>query len=170
MLCVGRLENQKAFHYAIKGFASISKKFPSLRLKFLGQGSLEKELKKIVAKHGLEKRVDFEGFKKDIIPYYLYAKATLITSKYEGFPNCMVESLKLGTPVISFDCPSGPKEIIKNGINGFLVKHEDLDDLNRKLLIFMSSEFNIEDMNSTLKKHEPVEVAKSYVRILNSFI
>jgi len=65
--------------------------------------------------------VGFEGFKKDMIPYYLSAKATVLTPLYEGFPNVLVESITLGTPAIAFNCPSRPSEIIVDGINGFLV-------------------------------------------------
>ena len=83
---MGRLERQKAFHYAIEGFARLTKEFSSLRLKIVGAGILENDLKKCANDFGVRDRVDFEGFKKDIIPYYLGAKATLLTSLYEGFP------------------------------------------------------------------------------------
>lgn len=129
LLCVGRLEKQKAFHYAIEGFAGIANVFPSLRLKIVGQGSLEQSLKQCAIDLGVADRVDFEGFQADMIPYYLHAKATLLTSLYEGFPNVLIESITLGTPVIAFDCPSGPREIIQQGVNGYLVDYQLLDAL-----------------------------------------
>ncbi|EKO3877196.1 glycosyltransferase [Vibrio metschnikovii] len=138
LLCVGRLEKQKAFHYAIEGFAGIANEFPHLRLKIVGQGSLEQSLKQCAKDLGVADRVDFEGFQADMIPYYLHAKATLLTSLYEGFPNVLIESITLGTPVIAFDCPSGPREIIQEGINGYLVDYlsvQDLQDETKKLLI-----------------------------------
>jgi glycosyltransferase involved in cell wall biosynthesis len=58
--------------------------------------------------------------------YYRRAKATLLTSFFEGFPNVLVESIALGTPVISFDCPSGPADIIIPGVNGILVPNQDI--------------------------------------------
>ena len=66
ILCVGRLEKQKAFHYAIEGFAGIAKKFPNLRLKIVGKGSLEKELKQNAINFGVAEKVDFEGFQKKL--------------------------------------------------------------------------------------------------------
>ena len=74
--------------------ARISKKFPSLRLKIMGIGS-QKKIKNIAKNFGVIDRVDFEGFQKNIIPYYLYAKATLLTSLYEGFPNSLISRLNL---------------------------------------------------------------------------
>ncbi|HAS8154965.1 glycosyltransferase [Vibrio vulnificus] len=138
LLCVGRLEEQKAFHYAIEGFAGIANEFPSLRLKIVGQGSLEQSLKQCAHNFGVADRVDFEGFQADVIPYYIHAKATLLTSLYEGFPNVLIESITLGTPVIAFDCPSGPREIIQDGVNGYLVDYlslQHLQDETKKLLI-----------------------------------
>lgn len=126
-LCVGRLEKQKAFHYAIEAFAKVAPLYPDFSLKIVGQGSLQRELTELVEKFGLQDRIDFEGFHRDIIPYFQGATATLLTSIYEGFPNVLVESIALGVPVISFDCPSGPKEIIRNGINGYLVPPGDVD-------------------------------------------
>ena len=107
------MEKQKAFHLVIETFSLISNQFPNLRLKILGEGSLERELRSKAKSFNLSERIDFEGFKSDIIPYYLFAKATIVTSIYEGFPNCIIESIKLGTPVISFDCPNGPNEVIR---------------------------------------------------------
>lgn len=170
ILYVGRLEQQKSVHYAIEAFAKISKKYPSLRLKILGQGNLKKELEKTVLKNNINDRVDFEGFKKNIIPYYVYAKATILTSLFEGFPNCLIESISLGTPVVSFDCPNGPREIIINGINGYLAKYKDSEDLKVQLLNVLSHKFSIREMNFTMKKFNPDEISKSYERLLNLFI
>lgn len=133
LLCVGRLEKQKAFHYAIEGFAGVANEFPNLRLKIVGQGSLEQELRQCAVDFGVADRVDFEGFQKSMTPYYLKARATVLTSLYEGFPNVLVESITLGTPVIAFDCPSGPSEIIKNGVNGWLVEYLNSNELEKAM-------------------------------------
>lgn len=139
-LCVGRLEKQKAFHYAIEAFSEVVKTYPNIRLKIVGQGSLEGSLKQLANDLGIADKVDFEGFQKDTIPYYLHAKATLLTSLYEGFPNVLVESITLGTPVIAFDCPSGPSEIIENGVNGWLVDYLNSNDLEKAMRGFLLRE------------------------------
>ena len=169
ILCVGRLEKQKAFHYAIEGFARIAKKYPNLRLKIVGKGSLEKELKQNAINFGVRDRVDFEGFQKKMIPYYLHAKATVLTSLYEGYPNVLVESITLKTPVVAFDCPSGPSEIIKNKVNGYLVKYQDVEDLKIKLDLLLSSDFKINEINNTVKQNQVGQVYKLYKDVINSF-
>ena len=133
ILCVGRLEKQKAFHYAIEAFSDLSKNFPNLRLKIIGDGSLKKYLVGVAKSYCVENRIDFLGFQKDLISHYLYAKTTILTSIYEGYPNTLIESIALNTPVVAFDCQNGPSEIIKDGYNGYLVKLRDIDQLKKKL-------------------------------------
>lgn len=151
-LCVGRLEKVKAFHHAIVSFASIADEYPNLRLKIVGQGSLEKKLKQCAVDLGIENRVDFEGFQKNILPYYLHAKATLLTSLYEGFPNALVESITLGTPVIAVDCPSGPDEIIIMRKNGMLVKTNDIEQFSNALRDSIENSFDSYTVNETSHK------------------
>jgi glycosyltransferase involved in cell wall biosynthesis len=170
LLYVGSLEKQKAIHYAIEGFAGVAYKFPNLRLKILGKGSLEKDLKKKAKDLGVSKLVDFEGFQKNIIFYYLHAKATILTSLYEGFPNTLLESITLGTPVVSFDCPSGPNEIIEQGINGYLVEFMNIEDLKNKLFKVVSQKFSLEEVGLTAKKYQQKEIIEDYEKLINNFI
>ena len=170
LLCVGRLEKQKAFHFAIEAFARVVTQFPNLRLKIVGKGSLEMELKKKAIFLNVADKVDFEGFQRNIIPYYLYARGTLLTSCYEGYPNVLIESIAMNTPVVSFDCPNGPREIIKNGINGFLVKQLDLDALENKILYLLKYKFNSKDLENSIKKNQIQLVFKQYENLINSFL
>ena len=170
IMCVGRLEHVKAFHYAIEGFSGISSQFPKLRLKIVGQGSLEQNLKQKAIDCSVENKVDFEGFQKDIIPYYSHAKATVLTSLYEGYPNVLLESLAMNTPVIAFDCPGGTNEIIQDGLNGYLVKYQDVDDLKKKLLSLLLNNYNNYDLKNSIKKNKNEQVFKHYEKLVNSFI
>lgn len=168
LLCVGRLEKQKAFHYAIEGFKGVAKEFPNLRLKIVGQGSLEQDLRQCALNFGVADRVDFEGFQKDMIPYYLNAKATVLTSLYEGFPNVLVESITLGTPVVAFDCPSGPREILQDGVNGYLAAYQDVDDFKSKLMKLINSGLNPLVVHASAKKSRVLAVSKMYQKIIKS--
>ena len=170
LLCVGRLEKQKAFHLAIEAFAGVVDKFPNLRLKIVGKGSLENKLRQKVSEYSLTNRVDFEGFQKDIISYYLYAKGTLLTSHYEGYPNVLIESIAMNTPVVSFDCPGGPSEIIRSGVNGFLAKHHDIDDFKSKIITLLDTKFDYEDLKTSIEKNQIKQVFKKYENLINTII
>ena len=168
ILCAGRLEKQKSVHYAIEAFA-LARPFlkGNYYLKIVGQGSLEKELKNLVKCLKIEQHVLFEGFQKNITSYYLKAKATLLSSTYEGFGNVLIESIMLGTPIISFDCPSGPDEII-NDLNGKLVKFGDIKGLSRAIIDVCNSEYDIESVQSTAHRYRSDKIVKEYEQVLNS--
>ena len=170
LLCIGRLEKLKGFHYAIKAFAGIVNKYPYLRLKVVGKGSESERLKKIAIDYSVADKIDFEGFKKDIIPYYLHARVTILTSLYEGYPNVLIESISMNTPVIAFDCPSGPNEIIIDGRNGYLVKNQDVEDLRKKMLNFPYENFVYKDLVNSIKKNHMSKVINQYIKIINLFI
>jgi glycosyltransferase involved in cell wall biosynthesis len=170
ILCVGRLEQQKAFYYAIEGFAKITDEFPALRLKIVGKGSLVSELKKCVKEFEVEDRVDFEGFQNDIIPYYMGAKATLLTSLYEGFPNVLIESIALATPIIAFDCQSGPSEIIVDGVNGYLVEYQNVDDLSDKIVKSLQTKWNRQKIKDTAEQFKIDYIIEQYINVLENKI
>lgn len=167
LLCVGRLESVKSFHYAIRSFAQIKNDYKELRLKIVGEGNLRKDLITLATKLGVLESVDFEGFKKDIIPYYLGAKATILTSIYEGFPNVLIESIALGTPVVAFDCPCGPNEIIINGVNGFLVRFQDNEHLENSLRATLDKEWQTSKIIDTALNFSSQQVIKKYVQIFS---
>ncbi|KLV03974.1 hypothetical protein ABT56_17255 [Photobacterium aquae] len=129
ILCVGRLENQKAFDLAIDAFFLFQQDHPQFKLKIVGKGRLESQLKLKVEKLMISHKVIFCGYQSDLIDLYSHAKVTLLTSLFEGFPNVLIESISLGTPIVSVDCKNGPNEIINN-LNGVLVN--DRSDIEIK--------------------------------------
>lgn len=170
ILCVGRLEKQKAFHYAVQAFALVSKHFPDLRLKIVGQGNLENELKDEAKKNGVFDKVDFEGFQKNMVPYYLGARCTLLTSLYEGFPNVLIESITLGTPVVAFDCPSGPSEIVEEGLNGYLAEYLDVKSLATKIKALLQKERQVETIVEHSKKYALENSFYEYKLLLENYV
>ena len=170
LVCVGRLEKQKAFHYAIEIFSKLVKEFPLLRLKIVGKGSLESKLRQKAIDCKVANKVDFEGYQKNIIPYYLYANGTMLTSIYEGYPNILIESLAMNTPVISFDCPSGPGEIIQNGKNGFLVNYLDLEDFKKKISLLIKNKFDYDNLSKSIEKNKIEYIFKKYENLINFFV
>lgn len=166
ILCVGRLESQKSFHYAIESFAKIIVNYPNLKLKIIGQGSQFNQLVLLSKSLGIDNKVEFLGFKSDMVNYYKHAKLTLLTSEYEGFPNVLIESIALGTPVVSFDCCSGPSEIIENGVNGYLVRYQDKNHLVECIDKAINKRWNSNDIMKTSDKYRLDFIVDKYESIL----
>ncbi|WP_025675215.1 glycosyltransferase [Salinivibrio socompensis] len=125
-------------------------------------------MKQCAQDFGVADRVDFEGFQTNMIPYYLHARGTLLTSLYEGFPNVLIESIILGTPVVAFDCPSGPREIIQEGVNGYLVDHLSVDDLQKVCRISLKKPLAREAVQASAYKYFCSDVITNYEAILTA--
>lgn len=166
ILCVGRLASQKAFHYAIQVFAQVAEHFPELRLKIVGQGGLKDSLKSEAISNDVSDKVDFEGFQGELIPYYRQARATLLTSLFEGFPNVLVESISLGTPVVAFDCPSGPREIVQNGVNGILADYLSVDDCSDKLAQLLQNPLPPKQVSQSLMHLKRANILDQWEKLL----
>lgn len=163
LLCVGRLEEQKNFKDAIIAFSIIKKQLPELRLVVLGEGSQRKYLEDLAFGLGVADSVDFLSFVNNVDEFYRKARCTLLTSKFEGFPNVLLESLSNGTPCVSYNCPSGPKEIIENGVNGFLVKVGDTASLASSTINVIKTNFNRKVVAETVQEYSIERVAARYL-------
>ena len=133
-LWMGRLEKQKDPEAALKSFAVIANEFPSFCLRIVGQGSEQAMLEAKVEELGLQGSVEFRGFVDRPFSEIYGATALLSTSFFEGFPNVILEALFLGTPVIAFDCPTGPGELIIDKVNGHLIKDRSVDDFAKAMV------------------------------------
>lgn len=161
LLCVGRLMPVKAFDHAIKAFARVMEQHPDLRLRIVGEGPERDNLYQTAMAHQCQDRVDFMPFTQDLVPLYSAALATMLTSQYEGFPNVLSESVALGTPVIAYDCQSGPSEIIMPD-NGLLVRYQDQEALAHALQDSLARSWNREAVAATAIRYMPDRIIADY--------
>lgn len=134
---VGRLVDAvKNVSLLIDAFAKAYLKNTTYVLKICGDGPDKAMLKQKVTDLGLDQAIVFEPFTPYIYEKMAAARALILTSHYEGFPRVVIEALSLGTPVISVDCKSGPKEVIKNNHNGILVPNHDVEALAQAIHTF----------------------------------
>lgn len=137
VISVGRYEPQKGFDRLINAWALIAKQVPDWTLHIVGEGSLRPILTKQIKDLNLEKSVFLDGVSDNISEELLKSSIATFTSIYEGFMMASVEAESAGLPIVCFDAPCGPKDIIRNGENGFLVTDGDIKDLGEKLLLLM---------------------------------
>jgi glycosyltransferase involved in cell wall biosynthesis len=120
ILGVGRLEEQKDFPTLLKAFALLRKKV-NARLVILGEGKLRAVLETLIQELGIENHVQLAGFTSNPYAFMKRADVFVLSSVLEGLPTVLIEAMALGTPVVSTDCKSGPKEITEHAGYGTLV-------------------------------------------------
>ncbi len=127
ILGIGRLTRQKGFSTLLQAFANLAAKNPQLRLIILGEGQDRAALLNMAEASGIGDRLALPGYVKNPYAYVARAKLFVLSSRWEGSPNALIEALSLGIPVVSSDCPSGPREILQAGKYGRLVRVGDVE-------------------------------------------
>lgn len=133
LLAVGRLTSQKGFDILLQAFALVRKQC-DVRLIILGEGEDRAALEAQIKELHIGAEVSLPGFVSNPYAYIGKSKAFILSSRWEGLPTVLVEALALGTPIVSTDCPSGPREILEHGKYGSLVPVNDADELAKAIL------------------------------------
>lgn len=132
VLAIGRLHKQKDFPTLLTAFAQLLARRPA-RLIVLGEGSLRPNLLSLAHNLQITEQVDFPGFVNNPFAYLAKARLFVLSSRYEGFGNVLVETMACGCPVVSTDCTFGPDEILENGRWGELVPVGDSEALAKAM-------------------------------------
>lgn len=129
----GRLSSVKNYPLLLDAFSRVQKEIKS-RLLIIGDGEEKKSLEKLCQKLGIKDAVTFVGFQENPFKYITKSDIFVLPSNYEGFGNVIIEAMACGVPVISTKCPSGPDEIITDGVNGVLVPVGDVNAMTEAIL------------------------------------
>jgi len=153
VLNIGRLTNDKRQKLLLKIWQELSKKYPDWKLILVGKGELKKEILQIIQTYGLENSIEILDPIKDVESIYLNSSVFAFTSKYEGFGMVLAEAMAYGVPCISFDISSGPRDIIENEIDGYLIEDDNINQYIEKLEILISDTEKRKKMGKNAKQN-----------------
>lgn len=162
ILSVGTLKDVKGHELLIEAFARIASD-PDLTLCIVGEGELRPRLEDLVARRGLSGRVVMPGFRIDPNPFYERASLFVLASFNEGLGNVLVEALEHGVPVVSTDCPTGPREVLEGGRFGRLVPVGDVGGLARAMRAALDEEPDREALKRRALDFDVGIVAERYL-------
>lgn len=136
ILAVGRLHEQKGFDLLLQAWQPIEKTYSDWSLRIVGEGPKRAELEAQIESQGL-KRVVLAGTTNDVLSEYAAASLYILSSRYEGLPLSLIESMWSGLPCIAFDCPQGPAELLAED-RGWLVPNGDITELTAQIAYALS--------------------------------
>ncbi|MCY7877789.1 glycosyltransferase [Bacillus spizizenii] len=163
-----RYNKQKAIDEAIKAFVKVIKKVPDARLEIFGHGAEQSKLEQLINELNLQQNVFIKGYAKNVREEMGSSLTTLLSSDYEAFPLSVMESFMNGTPVISYDCNYGPRDLINDGIDGYIVPHKDQKALANQIIKLLNNPDAAKEMG--LKGREKVLTEYTNEAVLNKWL
>jgi GalNAc-alpha-(1->4)-GalNAc-alpha-(1->3)-diNAcBac-PP-undecaprenol alpha-1,4-N-acetyl-D-galactosaminyltransferase len=169
ILNVGSIGGKKNQELLIRYFSKINNN-KDWKIYFIGDGPKKENCRNLTKELGIADQVFFTGAQKDVAKFYNKAKIFAFTSTSEGFPNALGEALSYGLPVVSFDCITGPSELIDDGQNGFLIDEFDENQYINKLSMLMEDEtlrlkFS-QNARNKMKKYDYESILSKYIEVL----
>lgn len=168
----GRLDSQKGQLFLLQAIDElVHRHHRHVRLVILGTGPLKEQLSNFVVDHNLQSAVSLEGFVTNPADWYRRADLFVLSSLYEGMPNALIEAVACGTPVLSTDCPSGPKEILDDGRCGRLIPPADVPALVDGVIDAMDhvDEWTLRAKNAQTRVQELFDPAAGISRLQTLF-
>ena len=165
ILGVGELSARKDFATLVRAFARLRRARPC-RLMILGKGKQREKLLTLADELGVAEDMELLGFRQNPYPYMRRAKEFVLTSVCEGMPTVLIEALALGTPVVSTDCPSGPREILQDDRYGPLVPVGDVEALAEAMAGTLDNPPPAEFLRGAVEDYTVVNSSRAYLRAL----
>jgi glycosyltransferase involved in cell wall biosynthesis len=170
LITVGRLVDQKDQIIILKAIKLVLKKNKNIQLIIVGKGEKRTELNEYISRNKLEGYVKLVGYQNNPFKYISSADLFILSSKFEGLPNALIESMFLKKSVISSDCPTGPKEILNNGNYGSLFKVGDYKSLAKLILIFKKNKKKIENAFLSCSKYSYKNNCEEYFKTIGPYL
>ena len=140
VIAVGRYAYQKGFERLVDAWYLLASRFPDWKLDIIGDGEERPLLEQRIHFYGLDRQVTLTRPTQEIGKVYQEASILASSSRYEGLPMVLLEAQAFGLPTVAFQCKCGPKDIVSDGINGYLVPEGDIAGMAQRLEILMKDE------------------------------
>ena len=174
VVAIGRLTHQKGFDLLIQAFSIIAGAIPDWDLFIWGEGEQREALESLRDRLGLSERTFLPGISCQPFEELRKSDLFVLPSRYEGFPNVLAEAMACGLPVISTNCPCGPSEIIRDGIDGVLIPVEDIQILAETMAKLMKDKQSRQDLSHRapegIKKFNPETVMQRWDSLLKEVL
>ncbi|NDV65182.1 glycosyltransferase family 4 protein [Bacteroides sp. 224] len=171
-ISIGRLNEQKGFDRLIEAWELVYKKHPDWNIHIYGEGELKDKLETLIHEKQLGNVFFIEKAVNNITDKYLNSSIYVMSSRFEGFGMVLIEAMACGVPCVSFDCPHGPSDIIKDKEDGFLVKNGDTTELAHKICTLIEDAELRKTMGGkakqNIKRYSVDIVMKQWVDFLNT--
>ena len=136
-ISIGKFNSQKGFDLLIDAWEIVSKSHSNWILEIYGEGEWELLLTNKILQKGLSRQIILKGLISEAEAAYLDSSIYIMSSRFEGLPMVLIEAISCGIPVVSFDCESGPREILDDGVSGFLVDPGNIEALASKIIFLI---------------------------------
>lgn len=146
VIAVGRYAYQKGFDLLLRAWEKVEKQTSDWELVIFGQGDRSPYDSLVDELHIDRQRCHLNGPTENIISEYLNSSVFVFSSRFEGFGMVLVEAMACGLPVVSFDCPCGPKDIVSSGVDGILVENGNIDKLSEAIVSLIQDEKKLRRM------------------------
>ncbi len=166
IVAIGRLTDQKNYIHLLQAWKKIYQSIPDWQLNIYGEGEHKKLLHDYIEQNSLQ-NVSLKGSTSNVEQVYEQSSFFVMSSKYEGLPMVLIEAQSFGLPIVSYDCPYGPSDVIQNHENGLLVSNQNVDELAAKIFKLASSPDLLDQFaqNSLLsaQKYQPEQILKIWI-------
>lgn len=174
VLAIGRYTYQKGFDYLLDAWKIVHREKPDWTLDIVGDGELQAQLQEQIFNNQLGSSVCLRPPTKKIEDIYKEASILVMSSRYEGLPMVLLEAESCGLPVVSFTCKCGPKDIVTDGMDGFLVPEADIDTLANRILLLMEDDKLRRDMGKAAKENSErfseTIIMKEWIKLFENLI
>lgn len=170
IISIGRLHKQKGYDLLLHAMVKVVLKYPDWKLNIYGEGKEKTNLMNLSNELGIRNNINFNGFSTSVSDVLNKSAIYVMSSRYEGFPMVLLEAMACGCPIVSFNCPEGPSDILKDG-GGIIVPYLDSNKLSESIIYLIEhpelrKKFT-QQAHESISKYSPEKIYNLWDRLFS---